>query len=73
MLSPADLPNDIAALKALLLAQDEVVEGGVNLRSNSKMEELFGYAPGEINGLSVLREISQLLPNESLLYVADCV
>src|SRR5471030_2061107 len=27
MLSPADLPNDIAALKALLLAQDEVVEG----------------------------------------------
>ena len=27
MLSPADLPNDIAAFKALLLAQDEVVEG----------------------------------------------
>ena len=27
MLSPADLPNDIAALKALLLAQDAVVEG----------------------------------------------
>ena len=27
MLSLADLPNDIAALKALLLAQDEVVEG----------------------------------------------
>jgi hypothetical protein len=27
MLSPADLPNDIAALKALLLAQDEVMEG----------------------------------------------
>ncbi len=27
MLSPADLPNDIAALKALLLAQDEEVEG----------------------------------------------
>lgn len=27
MLNPADLPNDIAALKALLLAQDEVVEG----------------------------------------------
>jgi transposase len=27
MLIPADLPNDIAALKALLLAQDEVVEG----------------------------------------------
>lgn len=31
MLNPADLPNDIAALKALLLAQDEVVEG---LRNN---------------------------------------
>ena len=27
MLNLADLPNDIAALKALLLAQDEVVEG----------------------------------------------
>ncbi len=27
MLSPADLPNDIAALKALLFAQDELVEG----------------------------------------------
>jgi transposase len=27
MLSPAHLPNDIAALKALLLAQDEVLEG----------------------------------------------
>jgi len=30
-----------------------VVEGGYNLRANSKMEELFGYGPGEINGLSV--------------------
>jgi diguanylate cyclase (GGDEF)-like protein/PAS domain S-box-containing protein len=30
-----------------------VVEGGHNLRANSKMEELFGYGPGEINGLSV--------------------
>ena len=30
-----------------------VVENGFNLRCNTKMEELFGYAPGEINGLSV--------------------
>ncbi|CAN7486968.1 EAL domain-containing protein [Pseudoduganella sp. LjRoot289] len=30
-----------------------VCEGGCNLRCNSKMEELFGYAPGEMNGLSV--------------------
>ncbi|MDC8757652.1 bifunctional diguanylate cyclase/phosphodiesterase [Janthinobacterium fluminis] len=30
-----------------------VVEGGFNLRSNSKMEELFGYPPGGIVGLSV--------------------
>ena len=30
-----------------------VVEHGVNLRCNSKMEELFGYGPGEIVGLSV--------------------
>ncbi len=30
-----------------------VVEHGFNLRCNSKMEELFGYAPGEVNGLSV--------------------
>ncbi|WP_300749754.1 EAL domain-containing protein [Janthinobacterium sp.] len=30
-----------------------VVEGGYNLRCNSKMEELFGYAPGEVNRLSV--------------------
>ncbi|MFM2085386.1 MAG: hypothetical protein RLZZ237_255, partial [Pseudomonadota bacterium] len=30
-----------------------VVEGGYNLRCNSKMEELFGYGPGEINRLSV--------------------
>ncbi|MEO7493460.1 MAG: EAL domain-containing protein [Massilia sp.] len=30
-----------------------VVENGVNLRCNTKMEELFGYGPGEIDGLSV--------------------
>jgi diguanylate cyclase (GGDEF)-like protein/PAS domain S-box-containing protein len=30
-----------------------VVENGFNLRCNTKMEELFGYAPGEITGLSV--------------------
>jgi diguanylate cyclase (GGDEF)-like protein/PAS domain S-box-containing protein len=30
-----------------------VVEGGFNLRCNRKMEELFGYAPGEMNHLSV--------------------
>ncbi len=30
-----------------------VVENGHNQRCNTKMEELFGYAPGEINGLSV--------------------
>ena len=30
-----------------------VVEDGYNLRCNTKMEELFGYGPGEINGLSV--------------------
>ena len=30
-----------------------VVEHGFNLRCNSKMEELFGYGPGEIVGLSV--------------------
>lgn len=30
-----------------------VVEHGYNLRSNAKMEELFGYAPGEMNGMSV--------------------
>ncbi|MFP5390263.1 MAG: EAL domain-containing protein [Gammaproteobacteria bacterium] len=30
-----------------------VVEKGYNLRCNRKMEELFGYAPGEVNGLSV--------------------
>lgn len=30
-----------------------VVENGFNLRCNAKMEELFGYSPGEIDGLSV--------------------
>ena len=30
-----------------------VVEKGFNLRCNTKMEELFGYAPGEVTGLSV--------------------
>ena len=30
-----------------------VVERGFNLRCNRKMEELFGYAAGEVNGLSV--------------------
>ncbi|MGZ3180849.1 MAG: EAL domain-containing protein [Telluria sp.] len=30
-----------------------VVENGRNLRCNAKMEELFGYAPGEIAGLPV--------------------
>ncbi|MBA5637184.1 EAL domain-containing protein [Duganella sp. LX20W] len=30
-----------------------VVEHGHNLRCNSKMEELFGYEPGGMNGLSV--------------------
>ncbi len=30
-----------------------VVENGFNLRCNRKMEELFGYAPGEMAGLSV--------------------
>ncbi len=30
-----------------------VVEDGFNLRCNRKMEELFGYAPGEMDGLSV--------------------
>ncbi|MES2902455.1 MAG: EAL domain-containing protein [Pseudomonadota bacterium] len=30
-----------------------VVENGYNLRSNSKMEELFGYGPGELAGTSV--------------------
>jgi diguanylate cyclase (GGDEF)-like protein/PAS domain S-box-containing protein len=30
-----------------------VVENGFNLRCNSKMEELFSYGPGGINGLSV--------------------
>ena len=30
-----------------------VVENGFNLRCNAKMEELFGYSAGEINGLSV--------------------
>ncbi len=30
-----------------------VVENGFNLRCNSKMEELFGYAAGEMDGMSV--------------------
>ncbi|WP_308922470.1 EAL domain-containing protein [Janthinobacterium sp. J1-1] len=30
-----------------------VIENGYNLHANSKMEELFGYGPGQINGLSV--------------------
>ena len=30
-----------------------VVENGLNLRCNAKMEEIFGYGPGEMNGLSV--------------------
>ena len=30
-----------------------VVDNGFNLRCNRKMEELFGYAPGEMNHLSV--------------------
>ncbi|MET0856595.1 MAG: PAS domain S-box protein, partial [Telluria sp.] len=30
-----------------------VVENGFNLRCNRKMEELFGYAPGEMNAMSV--------------------
>jgi diguanylate cyclase (GGDEF)-like protein/PAS domain S-box-containing protein len=30
-----------------------VVEAGINLRCNSKMEQLFGYGPGEIKGQSV--------------------
>ncbi|MBP1207971.1 diguanylate cyclase (GGDEF)-like protein/PAS domain S-box-containing protein [Duganella sp. 1411] len=30
-----------------------VVERGLNLRCNAKMEELFGYGPGEMNHLSV--------------------
>jgi diguanylate cyclase (GGDEF)-like protein/PAS domain S-box-containing protein len=30
-----------------------VVDKGFNLRCNTKMEELFGYAPGEMNHLSV--------------------
>ncbi|WP_298598599.1 PAS domain S-box protein, partial [uncultured Limnohabitans sp.] len=30
-----------------------VVEGGNNLRCNTKMEELFGYAPGGMQQLSV--------------------
>ena len=30
-----------------------VVENGFNLRCNAKMEELFGYSPGEIKGMSV--------------------
>ncbi|HWW68569.1 MAG TPA: PAS domain S-box protein, partial [Duganella sp.] len=30
-----------------------VVERGLNLRCNTKMEELFGYGPGEMNHLSV--------------------
>ncbi|MRX11023.1 EAL domain-containing protein [Pseudoduganella sp. FT25W] len=30
-----------------------VVENGRNLRCNRKMEELFGYAPGEMNHLSI--------------------
>jgi diguanylate cyclase (GGDEF)-like protein/PAS domain S-box-containing protein len=30
-----------------------VVEHGLNLRCNTKMEELFGYSPGEMNHLSV--------------------
>ncbi len=30
-----------------------VIEHGYNLHANSKMEELFGYGPGQINGLSV--------------------
>ncbi|MES2322945.1 MAG: EAL domain-containing protein [Pseudomonadota bacterium] len=38
-----------------------VVENGFNLRCNTKMEELFGYAPGEIRGLSV----QSLYPDKS--------
>ncbi len=30
-----------------------VAQNGLNLRCNSKMEELFGYGPGEMNGMSV--------------------
>jgi diguanylate cyclase (GGDEF)-like protein/PAS domain S-box-containing protein len=30
-----------------------VVEHGLNLRCNSQMEQLFGYGPGEMNGLPV--------------------
>ncbi|MGK5027865.1 EAL domain-containing protein [Janthinobacterium sp. RB2R34] len=30
-----------------------VIENGYNLHANTKMEELFGYGPGQINGLSV--------------------
>ncbi|MDL2357427.1 MAG: EAL domain-containing protein [Pseudomonadota bacterium] len=38
-----------------------VVEQGFNLRCNTKMEELFGYGPGEMNGLSV----RELYPDKS--------
>ena len=38
-----------------------VVENGFNLRCNRKMEELFGYAPGEMNALSV----QDLYPDKS--------
>lgn len=37
-----------------------VVEQGVNLRCNRKMEELFGYAPGEIAGVPVQSFYPQL-------------
>lgn len=39
MISPADLPNGIAVLKALLLAQDEVVEG-LREQLNTRADEI---------------------------------
>ena len=35
-------------------------------------EAPIGVFDSGVGGLSVLREINQLLPNESLLYVGDC-
>ncbi|MEN9866338.1 MAG: hypothetical protein RL748_1928 [Pseudomonadota bacterium] len=51
-----DLRNALLENQAILesaVIGISVVERGYNLRCNRKMEELFGYAPGEIEGVPV--------------------
>jgi diguanylate cyclase (GGDEF)-like protein/PAS domain S-box-containing protein len=43
-----------------------MVENGINLRANAKMEELLGYAPGEVTG----RSVQLLYPDRASLALA---